>query len=91
MLETLFMKLTELLKLIKFDDLPLNVVPIVKMASSVKCRLVDDQVCSVNDLQVLILPNFTMTDYASQGKTRPDNVVDLTHCTSHQLYCQEVH
>ena len=83
MLETLFMKLTEPLK---FNDLPLNVVPIVKMASSVKCRLVDDQVCSVNHLQVLVLPNFAMTDYASQGKTRPDNVVDLTHCTSHQSY-----
>ena len=27
-----------------------------------------------------------MTDYASQGKTRPNNVVDLTNCTSHQSY-----
>lgn len=27
-----------------------------------------------------------MTDYASQGKTRPDNIVDLTHCKSHQSY-----
>ena len=26
-----------------------------------------------------------MTD-ASQGKTTPNNVVDLTNCTSHQLY-----
>ena len=33
-----------------------------------------------------MLPNFAMTDYASQGKTRPDNVVDLTNCTSHQSY-----
>ena len=84
MLETLFMKLTQPPKLIKFNDLQLNVVPIVKMASSVKCGLVDDQVYNVNHLQVLVLPNFAITDYASQGKTRPDNVVDLTHCTSHQ-------
>jgi hypothetical protein len=27
-----------------------------------------------------------MTDYASQGKTRPDNVVELSHCRSHQSY-----
>ena len=27
-----------------------------------------------------------MTDYASQGKTQPDNVVDLTNYTSHQSY-----
>ena len=27
-----------------------------------------------------------MTDYASQGKTCPNNVVDLTNCTSHQSY-----
>ncbi|KAF8181577.1 hypothetical protein BJ912DRAFT_854550 [Pholiota molesta] len=34
--------------------------------------------------QVLVLPNFAMTDYASQGKTRPFNVVDLNHCKNHQ-------
>ncbi|KAF8133024.1 hypothetical protein EV363DRAFT_1162963, partial [Boletus edulis] len=33
-----------------------------------------------------VLPNFAMTDYASQGKTRPYNVVDLSHCQSHQSY-----
>ena len=27
-----------------------------------------------------------MTDYASQGKTCPNNIVDLTNCTSHQSY-----
>ena len=27
-----------------------------------------------------------MTDYASQGKTRPVNVADLCHCRSHQAY-----
>ena len=33
-----------------------------------------------------ILPNFAMMDYASQGKMRVDNVVDLSHCRSHQSY-----
>lgn len=32
------------------------------------------------------LPNFAMTDYASQGKTHLFNVVDLTECRSHQGY-----
>jgi hypothetical protein len=64
----------------------LNVVPIVKLANSTTCRLRDDQLRKVDRLQVPILPNFSMTDYASQGKTRPDNVVELSHCRSHQSY-----
>lgn len=36
--------------------------------------------------QVEVLPNFAMTDFASQGKTRPYNVVDLNNCRSHQAY-----
>ena len=85
-LETLFVKLTDPPQNIQFEDLPLNVVPIVKIASSIDCRLVDDQIRRLNRLQVPVLPNFAMTDYASQGKTRPNNVVDLTNCTSHQSY-----
>ena len=27
-----------------------------------------------------------MTDYASQVHTHPNNVVDLSHCTTHQSY-----
>jgi hypothetical protein len=34
--------------------------------------------------QVEVLPNFAMTDFASQGKTRPHNIVD--YCRSHQAY-----
>lgn len=36
--------------------------------------------------QIEALPNFAMMDYASQGKTRPFNVVDLSQCRSHQGY-----
>jgi len=36
--------------------------------------------------QVWILPNFAMTDYASQGKTRLYNVVHLNSCRSHMSY-----
>ena len=34
-----------------------------------------------------MLPNFAMTDYASQGKTCPFNVADLSQCRSHQGFC----
>jgi hypothetical protein len=36
--------------------------------------------------QVRVLPNFSMTDYASQGRTRPNNVVELGSCRTHQGY-----
>src|SRR5258708_34722825 len=36
--------------------------------------------------QVWILPNFSMTDYTSQGKTRPHNPVDLSNCRSQSYY-----
>ncbi|KAK7022653.1 hypothetical protein R3P38DRAFT_2532685 [Favolaschia claudopus] len=36
--------------------------------------------------QVLVLPNFAMTDYASQGKTRAWNVVDLHNCKDSLSY-----
>jgi hypothetical protein len=32
------------------------------------------------------LPNFAMTDYSSQGRTRPENIVDLSNCRNHQSY-----
>ena len=34
--------------------------------------------------QVPVIPNFAMTDYGSQGRTRPNNVVDLQNCKNHQ-------
>lgn len=37
-------------------------------------------------VQVLILPNFAIIDYASQGKTRDLNVIDLNNCRTHFSY-----
>ncbi|KAJ6612940.1 hypothetical protein B0H10DRAFT_2165435 [Mycena sp. CBHHK59/15] len=37
--------------------------------------------------QVLVLPNFAMTDYSSQGKTCKYNVVDLHNCKTHFSNC----
>ena len=47
-LDTLFVKLADPPKSIKIEGLPVNVVPIVKISSSIKCRLIDDQVCLVD-------------------------------------------
>ncbi|KAF8219038.1 hypothetical protein L208DRAFT_1213233, partial [Tricholoma matsutake] len=41
---------------------------------------------NISRSQVEVLPNFAMTDYTSQGKTRPFNVVDLSSARSHQSY-----
>lgn len=34
--------------------------------------------------QVSVLPNFAMTDFSSQGRTRLANVCDLTNCRNYQ-------
>ena len=66
MLDTLFVKLTNPPKMVQCDGLPPNVVPITRCST----RTVD--IVTVNRNQVLVLPNFAMTDYAAQGCTRPN-------------------
>jgi hypothetical protein len=48
--------------------------------------LPDDTHINISQNQVEVLPNFAMTDYASQGKTWLQNVVDLGHSETHQAY-----
>jgi len=69
---------------VHFDGLPKDVVPLTPMSHPAKCSLTDDTIISINRTQITVLPNFGMTDYASQGKTRPDNPVDLNNCSNHQ-------
>jgi PIF1-like helicase len=83
-LDTLFVELINPPTPIKLDGLPLNVVPLTRTSVTTNCRLTDDTSISVTRSQIEALPNFAMTDYASQGKTRPFNVVDLSQCRSHQ-------
>jgi len=83
-LDTLFVKLVNPPKNIQLDGLPENVVPISKHAMCIPCDLPNDSVVRVSREQVPVLPNFAMTDYASQGRTRPYNVVDMNNCRSHQ-------
>ena len=85
-LDTLFVMLKDPPKKIKFDDLPENVVPIPKTSTSIEVTLPNDTTIRIVRSQVEVLLNFSMTDYASQGKTRPYNVVDLNNLRTHQAY-----
>ena len=82
-LDVLFVKLTALSSPIKIEGLPENVVPISHMSQSIKAKLVDGSTRSINRDQVPVIPNFAMTDFACQGRTRAINVCDLHSCDSH--------
>ncbi|KAI5885483.1 uncharacterized protein SCHCODRAFT_02475478, partial [Schizophyllum commune H4-8] len=86
-LNTLFVKLIDPPTNVNLPGLPENVVPIVKTSATIKCDL-PYQVNGHSNYtiirsQVEVLPNFAMTDYASQGKSRHTNVVDLEYCKDH--------
>jgi hypothetical protein len=85
-LETLFVKLNNPPKTVKIDGLPENVVPITRHSTATMCYLPNDDEVSLSRDQVLVLLNFGMTDYSSQGRTRPFNPVDLNSCRTHQSY-----
>jgi hypothetical protein len=86
MIETIFIQLLNPPNDIHIDGLPKNITPISCTTNSITCTLPDDQKIQISRKQVEILPNFAMTDFASQGKTRPWNPVHLNNCRSHQAY-----
>ncbi len=83
-LDTLFVKLVNPPADVQMDGLPLNVVPLTPSTVGIEVDLPSRQSVNITREQVQVLPNFAMTDYASQGKTRPYNVVDVAKCRSHQ-------
>ncbi|EFI28054.1 hypothetical protein CC1G_14080 [Coprinopsis cinerea okayama7 len=86
-LETLFVRLINPPKPIQIKGLAENVVPIPRSKNPANCLLPDDTRIRVERDQVNVLPNFSMTDYASQGKTRKENVIDLSNSrTFHHMY-----
>ena len=82
-LDILFVKLTANPNPIQFEGLPENIVPITTETINVTCELLDGKKYNIQRTQIPVIPNFAMTDYASQGRTRPFNVVDLQNCKSH--------
>ncbi|KAJ7143084.1 hypothetical protein C8R43DRAFT_892035, partial [Mycena crocata] len=85
-LETLFVKLVNPPRDIQIQDLPLNVVPLVRVITPITVLLPDDTLLSILREQVVALINFGMTDYTSQGKNRENNVVELAKCNDHRNY-----
>ncbi|KAJ3482287.1 hypothetical protein NLI96_g7082 [Meripilus lineatus] len=84
-IETIFVELINPPKNIQIDNLPVNVVPVNPSTKSISCPLGPSRsFLNVRREQVELLPNFAMSDYCSQGRTRPYNIVDLTTCRSHQ-------
>ncbi|PBK82720.1 hypothetical protein ARMGADRAFT_946059, partial [Armillaria gallica] len=86
-LETLFVRLSNPPRDVKFKELPMNIVPLTRTPSAILCSLPADSSISINQSQIEIIPNFTMTNYCLQGKTHHMNPVDLMNCRSHQSYC----
>ena len=85
-LNTLFVKLDKPPKDVQIEGLPQNVVPITMATKTIPYIFSNDLKESIETQQVWILPNFAMTDYAAQGKTRPYNIVHLNSCRSHMSY-----
>ena len=67
-LNTLFIKLDKPAKIIKIDGLPENVVPITRISKNIEYTFSSDL---KEYIHVWVFPNFSITDYTSQGKTRP--------------------
>src|SRR6185369_5054901 len=86
MLKTLFVELQNPPRPIQLDGLPMNVVPISPESKVISCDLPDGTQLKINRSQIPVIPNFAMTDYCSQGRTRPFNVIHLNNCRTHQSY-----
>ena len=85
-LDVLFVRLTNPPKSVKFNGLPENVVPLTASASAIDIKFDSGWSTAITRHQIQVLPNFSMTDYASQGKTRDVNMTDVSNCPTHQSY-----
>ncbi|KAI0357519.1 hypothetical protein OH77DRAFT_1398804 [Trametes cingulata] len=87
-LDVLFVRLTNPPKDVRVEGLPVNVVPIPRTKIRVKCTLPTGvRHVYIDREQVMVLPNFAMSDFASQGRTRKYNPCHLSYCrTSQSLY-----
>ncbi len=85
-LDTLFVKLKDPPTHIQVPGLPENVVPVYATTMNIEAMLPNDEKFHIARTQVKVLVNFTMTDFASQGKTRAFNVCDLNNLRTHQSY-----
>ncbi|KAJ6500755.1 hypothetical protein C8R45DRAFT_797727, partial [Mycena sanguinolenta] len=85
-LDNLFLELVNPPHSVHIPGLPENVMPMSRTSRHVTALLQDDSLLSINREQLLVLPNFSMTDYGLQGKLRDPNVVHLNNCRNHRAY-----
>ncbi|KAF6745670.1 hypothetical protein DFP72DRAFT_824161 [Ephemerocybe angulata] len=83
-LDVLYVELTNPPHTVNLPHLPKNVVPLTRNTESIDAQLPNDEYVRLARSQIPVLPNFAMTDYSAQGKTRKHNVVDLTECRNFQ-------
>ncbi|KAJ3557014.1 hypothetical protein NM688_g1702 [Phlebia brevispora] len=81
---TVFVRLKNPSQEVHIEGLPKNVVPVAYSSEKVQCTLPDDGLIKIMREQVQILPDFAMTDFGVQGRTRYYNPVDLSRCRGHQ-------
>ncbi|KZT03009.1 uncharacterized protein LAESUDRAFT_602069, partial [Laetiporus sulphureus 93-53] len=83
-LDTLFVRLKSPPHTVQIEGLPPDVIPLSRSKTRVKCILPNDAAVYIDRFQVNVLLDFAMTDYSSQGRTRPINVCHLKYCRGHQ-------
>ncbi|KAF6743206.1 hypothetical protein DFP72DRAFT_781407, partial [Ephemerocybe angulata] len=83
-LDVLYVELINPPHPVNLPHLPKNVVPLTRNSESIEAQLPNDEYVRISRSQIPVLPNFSMTDYSSQGKTREFNVVDLAECRNFQ-------
>lgn len=83
-LKTLFVQLTSPARRVIIAGLPENVIPLSPIEERIYYKINKTKKLPFTREQVPVLPNFAMSDFCSQGRTRPANVVDLKKCQSHQ-------
>ena len=85
-LDTLFVGLKNPPTDVQIDGLPKNVVPVYTTTNNLFATLPNDERYYISRTQVEVLVNFAMTDFASQGKSRLQNLAHLNHLSNHQAY-----
>ncbi|KZS86446.1 hypothetical protein SISNIDRAFT_420894, partial [Sistotremastrum niveocremeum HHB9708] len=83
-LDVVFVRLKNPVKSIQLGGLPENVVPIYRRKVTIKCMLQNDNEMPISRTQVPLVLNFAMTDFNSQGRTRPQNPLELSECRTFQ-------
>ncbi|KAJ3551661.1 hypothetical protein NM688_g4575 [Phlebia brevispora] len=82
-LKTLFVRLAKPVRPFQLQGLPPNVIPVTPSDEQITCKMLNGKPLPVRRHQVEVLPAFAMTDFNSQGHTRPWNPVDLSQCYTH--------